>query len=111
MMRRTRAFALVLLGSLLTSPAIAKSVSVVQHISGYRCMSLNLTQTQMMDPNVVVPVLAQPATTAARVGVAAATIAVRDPPHEIHGFLEVLFPTGQTGWVEARLLRPWRGTA
>lgn len=96
------------IGACLTATvAFAGSVTVVRHIPGYQCMALNLTPQQMMDPSVVVPVLAAPKEGAPKIGVAASTVAASDPLVSYHGFVEVLFPSGRTGWIAGSLLRPW----
>jgi len=91
--------------------AFAERVSVVRHIPGYRCMALNLSPEQMMDRSVEVAVYSQPSTTSPKLGVAGATVAVRDPTVASKGFVQVLFPSGQTGWMAASVLKPWRPAA
>src|SRR5215472_6846558 len=98
-------------GCLADCPAIAESVSVVRHIPGYRCMALNLSPTQMMDPSVEVPVYSQPSAASSKVGAAGATVAARDPLVSSNGFVQVLFPSGQTGWIVGSALKSWQPAA
>lgn len=87
--------------------ASAQGLHVVGPLPGYACMMLNLTEQQYMDGSVRVPVRAAPAPTAQDIGFAATTVAVRAPENIVNGFAEALFPTGQTVWIAANMLRPY----
>jgi hypothetical protein len=76
-------------------------------ISGYRCMMLNLTEQQTMDPSVHVPFRASPSETAPPVGWAGSVVAVRESQTPVNGFVRALFPTGQEVWIAADKLRPY----
>ncbi len=93
------------------STASGAAVTAIREIPGYRCMALNLNAQQMMDPSVVVPVLSQPLSTAPQIGIASSTVAAKDPLNITNGFIEVLFPLGQSGWVIQSYLRPWQPAA
>ena len=80
----------------------------VQPIPGFQCMTLNLTEQQMADPSVDIPVRSAPSPTAPQVGSASAQVAVRMPMKSVNGFSESLFPTGATVWIETKMLRPYR---
>jgi len=110
---RSLRFLLPLIGFMycVVASASATPVTAVRELTGYRCMTLNLNFQQMMDPSVVVPVLSQPVSTAPRIGVAASTVAAKEPPTVTNGFIEVLFPSGQKGWVMQSYLKPWRPAA
>jgi len=110
-MRLILAAVFALTGYFAGSLALAERVSVVRHIPGYRCMALNLSPEQMMDPSVEVPVYSQPSTASPKIGVAGATVAARDPLVSSKGFVQVLFPSGQTGWIAASALKSWRPAA
>lgn len=86
--------------------SVAQRPTIVQLIPGTKCMALNLTHEQMIDPKIVVIVREAPDANAPEVGTASATIVVRDPVVTRNGYVETLFPNGRTGWIEARLLRP-----
>jgi hypothetical protein len=86
----------------------AQYPTVLQVIPGTKCMTLNLTPEQMIDPKIVVIVREAPDANAPEVGTASATVVVRDPIVARNGHVETLFPNGRTGWIEARLVRPWR---
>ena len=79
----------------------------VRPLPGYKCMMLNLTEQQFLNPSVHVPVRSEPAASAPEVGWAATNVAVRDPPHIVNGFAEALVPNGATVWIESRMLRPY----
>lgn len=84
------------------------AVTVVRHLPGYKCMSLNLSPHQMMDPSVLVSVYSRPSTKSTKLGTAGATVAAVDPIVPRNGFVEVLFPSGKLGWIQSTMLKPWR---
>ena len=84
------------------SPTLADRPQVVSHLAGYKCMMLNVTAEQAMDPTFHVPVYAQPSAQSQPVGYAALQIAVRDPERVVNGFEQALFPTGATVWIAAK---------
>jgi len=91
-----------------TPSASNAAATTARDIPGYRCMALNLDAHQMMDPSVEIPVLSQPSSTASPIGFASSTVAAKDPPTATNGFIEVLFPSGQKGWVLQSDLKAWR---
>ena len=91
--------------------ARTQGITAVRPLPGYVCMMLNLTEQQSMDQSVNVPVRAGPSATAPVLGSAPSTVAVRSPVRPLNGFLEALFPTGQTVWIAAESLRPYRSLA
>jgi hypothetical protein len=76
-------------------------------LQGYECMSLNLTQKQMMDPSVRVPIKSNPTAGAAVTGNAIATIIASSPLVEEHGYVKVLELNGHIGWIQSGYLKPW----
>ena len=86
---------------------VTAAVTVIRHLAGYQCMALSLSQSEMMNPSFVVPVLSEPSGNAPRLGVAGAVVAARYPTLKKNGFVEVLFPTGRTAWIVARFLKAW----
>lgn len=91
-----------------SAPVFAQSLTVVRHLPGYTCMSLNLTERQLLEGSVPVPVRAGPSSNSPQLGFAAATVAVREPAKPVNGFLEMLFPDGRAVWIAASMLRPWK---
>lgn len=85
----------------------AEGLHAVHPLPGYACMQLALTPAQIVDPKVGVPVREAPSRSAAIAGYAATTVIVQSPPQARNGFLQVLRPDGDLGWVEAGYLRPW----
>ena len=85
----------------------AEELHAVRPLAGYACMMLNLTDAQMRDNSLVVPVYAGPSTTSGRVGNASAIVIARSPLHAVNGFAEMLFPNGATVWIDAKMLRPY----
>lgn len=103
-----RPFPIATLGILLACGAAhAEALRAVRPLPGYACMQLALTPEQLTDPKVGVPVREAPSRAAPIVGFAANTVIVQDPPQPEAGFLQVLRPTGEVGWIEAGYLRPW----
>ena len=86
----------------------AQGLRVVQPIDGYRCMSLNLSERQLLDNSKPVPVRTEPSLEAPQVGVAGATVAVLQAARPVNGFVQSLFPTGQHVWILSSDLRPWQ---
>ena len=78
---------------------------------GWRCMMLNLSEQQSLDPTVHVPVFSQPSSSARSVGWAPMTGAIREPGGSVNGFAEMLRPNGQQVWIRKADLRPWRSLA
>src|SRR6516165_3299426 len=70
-------------------------------------LCVNLTDAQMRDNSLVVPVYAGPSTASVRLGNASAIVIAKSPLHVVNNFAEILFPTGATVWVEAKMLRPY----
>ena len=95
-------------GLMTCSVAMAQGLTVVKHLDDFTCMSLNLTEQQLMDGSVPVQVRAAPEGTAPSVGVAAATVAVRKPVKPVNGFVEMLFPDGRGVWIKANMLHRWK---
>lgn len=87
--------------------AVAIAQTSPRDLNGYQCMALNLSQQQMMDPSVHIPIRSAPTSTAAVTGTAIATVIAFSPEQEQAGYLKVLQLNGKTGWVEARYLKPW----
>ena len=85
----------------------AEGLHAVRPLAGYACMMLNLTDAQMRDKSLVVPVYAGPSTTGGRVGNASAIVIAKSPLHIVNGFAEMLFPNGATVWIDAKMLRPY----
>ena len=104
-MRRLLMISLV---SVLPSAAShAQGLHAVRPLPGYICMQLVLTPQQLTDPNSGVPVRLSPSRSAPSAGFAATNVIVEDPPRATAGFLRVLRPNGEYGWIEARQLQPW----
>lgn len=87
--------------------AHADALRAVRPLPGYACMQLALTPEQLTDPKVGVPVRGAPSRDAPIVGFAANTVIAQNPPQPKAGFLQVLRPNGEVGWIEAGYLRPW----
>jgi len=86
--------------------AHAQNLTALHPLIGYECMALNLSQQQLMDPSIHVPIVNGPNASAPLVGYASATvIASVSPP--TNGFRRVLRLDGVPGWIETKYLKPW----
>jgi hypothetical protein len=88
--------------------AHADNLYAVRPLSGYACMALNLTEEQMFDPSIHVPIMSEPSASSKPLGKAIATVIVASPPHQVNGYLEVLHLDGRRGWIASQYVRPWR---
>ena len=86
----------------------SQSLKAVAPLGGYVCMILNLTNDQLRDNSLTVPVFNGPAASSGKAGVASALLIVKSPLHVQNGFAETLFPDGRTVWIEANMLRPYK---
>ena len=93
----------------LTSPVLAQTP--VKRISGYRCMMLNISESQAMDPHFHVSLRSQPSSNAAENGWAGSIVIVREPLVPDSGFLQVLKPNGERAWISAAMVKPYRPVA
>jgi hypothetical protein len=84
--------------------AHAQGLQAVRPLPGYECLALNLSQQDMMTETV--PILAQPSSGAAKIGIASATVIAADAP-PTNGYQKVLRLDGTPGWVSTRFLKPW----
>ncbi len=99
--------AVCLLSIMVALSAYAQGLHAIRPIPGYACMSLNLSEQQMSDPNLVVPVLAGPTSASTTIGQASSVVIATSPPRMVDGYVEVLRFNNQTGWMKAQLLKPW----
>lgn len=80
-------------------------------MNGWTCQMLNLTEAQAMDFSIHIPVRAEPSDTAATVGYASATVAVKRPVRPVNGYVQAMFPTGRPVWIAANKIKPWHAKA
>jgi hypothetical protein len=106
-MRRVIASGVLLSGVLVSGLSLAQATSTAKPLSGYACMSLNITDAQAHDFHYHVSFYAKPSLNSDVVGYASSQVAVRAPAHTVDGFTEALFPTGATVWIQSTLLRPY----
>jgi len=92
----------------LSDSANAERLYAIRPLSGYACMSLNLTEQQLGDNSVIVPILSKPSSTAQRVGEASSIIIAVSPLREVNGYVEVLRLDGGSGWIAGQYVKPWR---
>lgn len=87
--------------------AHAAGLTDVRPLPGYACAQLDLTNAQLTDPKIGVPIRGTPSRQAPIVSYAGNTLIVQEPAQPTAGFVRMLRVTGQTGWIEAKFLRPW----
>jgi len=86
----------------------AQGLSAVSPLPGYSCMRLNVAPGLLYNhPELDVPVFAAPSSSAPVIGRAAEVMIVRSPQQPTDGYLQVLRPDKSTGWVWAKVLKPW----
>lgn len=102
-----RSCAVLFLISSVSGLAHAEGLRAVRPLPGYVCMQLALTPDQLTSSKVGVPIRKAPSRSAPIAGYAANNVIVQDPPRTEAGFLRVLDPNGDEGWIEAGYLRPW----
>ena len=96
-----------LLGVSASASVSAEGLHTVSPLLGYSCMQLAISADQITNAAVGVPIRTTPSKSAAVVSFAASVVIAQDVPVTSTGFLHVLRPDGQEGWIEAAYLRPW----
>lgn len=109
-MRRYVLMSGLLTGSIAFAPAYAQTAGTTPMV-GWACRMLNLTEAQSMDFNTHIPFRAEPSETSPPIGYASATIAVRTPVKPVNGFVQAMFPTGQSVWIAADMIKPWHAAS
>lgn len=105
----------LILAAVLITPAVAHSqgINAVAPLPGYACAMLNVSEAVMRDGPFPV-VLSQPRNDAAPLmtaggpAVASMKMIVAAPAETVGGFARVMHLDGQSGWIEAKNLRPFR---
>jgi len=90
--------------------ANGQGLHAVSPMPGYVCMQLTLTPAQLTDPKVGAPVHDAPSRSSQILAYAANTMIVQWPQEPTDGFIEVVWPGGRSGWMEAGYLRPWKNS-
>jgi hypothetical protein len=93
--------------ALTAEPSIAAGPTIVGPLPGYKCMALNLTAEQSMDPSTHVVFRSAPSDSAPVAGYAMMQVAVRDPARLVNGYLEARFPSGGEVWIKANQVVPY----
>jgi hypothetical protein len=104
-----KSFGLALSAVLIGSAAFAATPN--RPIPGYRCMMLDLTEKQSMDPSVHVEVRSEPSPTAPAVGWASSVVIVKDGAAPTNGYLPMIFSTGKQVWILANQVRPFKSVS
>lgn len=110
-MKRQMKWMMALGAVVMVSATSAHAQGGAKPIAGYRCMMLNITEQQSMDPNFRVTIRSAPSPSAPSAGWAAAVVIVRDPAVPQNGFLQMLKPNGQTAWIPADMVKVYRPAA
>ena len=69
-------------------------------------MQLNVSDAALISPQTEIPIFDVPSATGRKVALAANIMIVENQP-AVSGFRKVLRLNGETGWMDARYLRPW----
>ncbi len=92
---------------LLCGSADAQGLQAVRPVPGHVCMQLAITPEQNADPTRGIPVRNSPSLSDRIASWAPSVVIVPAPQQPTAGFLRVLLPDGQHGWVQAIALKPW----
>ena len=87
--------------------AYAAGLHAVRTIPGYVCMSVNLTEQELADPNITVPTKSEPSASAPNTGTAPETVFVADPPDLSNGYYRILRLDGKTAWIAKDAVKTW----
>ena len=90
-------------------PALAATTP--RPIPGYKCMMLDLTEQQSMDPSVHIQVRSGPSASAPAIGWASSVVVVKQPATPVGGYLAMLFPNGRAAWIAANEVRPFKSVS
>ena len=101
---------LVTLGLMVFSTSV-QAQNAAKRIPGYRCMMLNITEQQSMDPAFHVSLKSAPSASAPEAGWAGSIVIVHEPVTPENGFLMMLKPNGQTAWIRADEVKAYRPAA
>ncbi len=85
----------------------ADELHAIRPIPGNVCMKLALPPGQASDPKNGIPIRDIPSSSGNIVGWAPSVIIAPAAQQPTDGFIQVLFPDGHRGWVQAVALKPW----
>ncbi len=89
----------------------AQAQTSTKRIPGYRCMMLDITEQQSMDPTFHVTLRAAPSPSSPEAGWAGSVVIVKEPVQSQNGFLQMLKPNGQTAWILANEVKAYHPVA
>lgn len=93
------------------APSWAQGVRAIAPLQGYSCMSLNLTEEEMMHESSSPVIRQEPSPSAAPIGRAASQVIAVDPVRAKNGYIAVLTLDGKPGWVDANKVKPYRSVS
>jgi hypothetical protein len=85
----------------------AQTLSNGASLVGFRCMSLTLTTEEGWKPSSLPPVFAAPTEGSKQLGTGAGIIYVAWPLNKVNGFVDILRPNGERGWISEKMLKPF----
>lgn len=86
---------------------LATPTHAVTILPSYVCMALNLSPSDMMNPNVEVPIFSGPTSDSNKVARATAIVIVSSPEVTSNGYARVLRLNGITGWISEKYIKTW----
>ena len=92
---------------LLSRSSYAEGMYALRPVPGYKCMSLNISEKDMMDFHSVVPIYAKPSNSSPQVGQASSIVFVASPEVAVAGYVKVKRLDDSVGWIDARYVVPW----
>ena len=101
----------LLAGLALSAASPVLAATTPRPIPGYKCMMLDLTEQQSMDPSVHIQVRSGPSNSAPAIGWASSVVVVKQPATPVGGYLEMLFSNGREAWIAAKQVRPFKSVS
>ncbi|MEN3177331.1 hypothetical protein ABDK75_15240 [Gluconobacter sp. OJA] len=87
--------------------ASASPIKPVSPLAGYKCLTLNATDAQMMDPNFSIPFRESPSDQAAVVAPATTLVPVNTAVQPVNGYYQTVNLARKTMWISAKWLQPY----
>jgi hypothetical protein len=100
--------ALVFGFSALSMVSAASALTAVRAAPGLVCMSLDSQALGATNQSELPPVLAAPSPSASRIGYPTSIVFVKWPLQKQGGYVAMVRLNGQSGWIAANRLQPWR---
>lgn len=85
----------------------AEGLYAVRPLPGSVCLQLSLSPDQIADPTRGIPIRETPTASARVIGWTPSVVTAPAAQQATAGFIQISFPDGRRGWVQAAALKPW----